>query len=294
VLTTDLKPEVRAEAIKALCAFGANGYGPEAARAIVELMRHYDFKQTDGDDEKVVQAAINGLGKVRADAEPILVEELKKGGTNGRWFALVALDGFGTRGKAAVPAVVERLRDEDRDVRRRAVRTLHDIDEDGVSARALAAVVANEPELRYEAVQALAYFGPKARPALPELVQAARDFPEVRSFALQALGQIKPDARTVLPALAASLADRNQNVRLKALEHLQELGPDAREAVTPLMEALKAARDPGEQVRIIAVLAGLGPAAKEALPLLLAITRGNPFNTELSKAVRNAVERIDK
>src|SRR5262249_13173540 len=42
VLTTDLKPEVRAEAIRALSAFGANAYGKEAAEAIVEVMGDYD------------------------------------------------------------------------------------------------------------------------------------------------------------------------------------------------------------------------------------------------------------
>jgi hypothetical protein len=60
VLATDLKPEVRAEAIKALSAFGANGYGREATLAIVEAMRGYEINPGDAEDDKVMRRPAKG------------------------------------------------------------------------------------------------------------------------------------------------------------------------------------------------------------------------------------------
>ena len=97
------------------------------------------------------------------------------------------------------------------------------IDNDGASARALGEALVNDPALRSPAAQALKLMGAKAKPALPQLVQAARDFPDVRLDALLALRNIKPDAKTVLPALTASLRSKDPNVRRVALDHLKEL-----------------------------------------------------------------------
>ena len=44
---TELKPERRAEAIKAFAAFGASGYGEEAASAIIEVMRTMEMTLRD-------------------------------------------------------------------------------------------------------------------------------------------------------------------------------------------------------------------------------------------------------
>src|SRR5262249_44315012 len=76
LLLTELKPESRAEAIKALGMFGANGYGREAAVAIVEAMRGYAYEAADEADAKVFNAATGGLSRIGAEVVPVLVEEL--------------------------------------------------------------------------------------------------------------------------------------------------------------------------------------------------------------------------
>jgi RNA polymerase sigma factor (sigma-70 family) len=294
-LATDLKPEVRTEAIKALSAFGANGYGQEAATAIVELMRQYDMIRTDQDDTKVVQAAQAGMRKIGPDAESVLIQELKKGKSNGRLFALTALQLFGEKAKSAVPAVVERLKDEDREVRDQAASILPRIDPEGASGPALGEALVKDPELGPKAAWALSQFGAKAKPALPQLVQAVRDREDgsdTRFHALNALHAIKPDARTVLPALTAALKDENFRVRHQTLEYLGQLGPDAKDAVEPLIAAWKGTTRVDERTMIANVFGSIGPAAKEALPLLIEALKD--VNGDLSSAAREAVSKINK
>jgi hypothetical protein len=305
VLTTDLKPEVRVEAIKALSTFGANGYGHEAAAAVVELMRQYDVKQTDADDEKVVEAARNGLAKIGAPAEPALVEELKKGKPNGRRFALSALQRFREPGKAVVSAVVERLKDEHQNIRAWAVATLREIDREGASAAALGDVLVNDPELRVAAAEVLARFGAKAKPALPQLLQAAKDFPATRYYAIVALRKIKPEAGTVLPVIIEALKGEDQNARLEAIAYIQDLGPEAKDAVKPLIAAWDRTNDVGEHTWMANAFGSIGPAAKEALPRLARVRDENtPWGAgrngagvsirELVTAAQKAISQIDK
>ena len=45
---TELSTEKRLETVKALAAFGANGYGQEAAAAIVEVAGQYDWTSIGG------------------------------------------------------------------------------------------------------------------------------------------------------------------------------------------------------------------------------------------------------
>src|SRR5205823_4782110 len=75
-LLTELKPERRCEAIKALATFGVNGYGPEAAAAIVEAVRG-NKPSGDEDDEKVPAAAEIALVKIGIAAVPALADALQ-------------------------------------------------------------------------------------------------------------------------------------------------------------------------------------------------------------------------
>jgi RNA polymerase sigma factor (sigma-70 family) len=273
VLMTDLKPETRAEAIKAMSAFGANGYGREATVAIVEAMRGYDLTWDDQETHVVLDAGQRGLGKIGAEALPVLVDELKKGEKNSRRFVLYALPGFYGGAKAAVPAVREALKDVDPDVRNWAITALLSID-DGTSVTALADLMKdNDVSVRFHALEALSQFGPKAKAATPKLLEAVvKDAaPRCRRQALAALKFVKPDAKTVVPTLREALRDEDPDLRLNAISFLGELGPEAKEAVPDLIAALKKVKDDkdrSERLRIIDVLGNMGPAAKEAIPVL--------------------------
>jgi RNA polymerase sigma factor (sigma-70 family) len=310
VLTTDLKPEVRAEAVKALSAFGTSGYAKPAATAIVGLMREYHVKAGDTDDQRVVQAALLGISKIGAEALPVLVEELHKGNANGRRFALQTLPTLEPTSKAIVLAVADRLKDNDQDIRHSALDCLRQIDSHGFSVAALAEILVNDAGLREPVVKLLGEFGDQAKPAVAQLVKSVKDDPEIRGPALEALRKIDPDVPTVMPALVAALADKDRNVRIEAINYLGNLGPAAKDAVQPLITAWKTADD-SERFSIADVFGNMGPAAKDALPLLLeamsAVPREpglwrrrgprpgvpQPVMQSLKDAIREAVHRIN-
>jgi hypothetical protein len=108
IMMTDLKPETRIEAIKALSAFGANGYGKEAAEAIIQLMRGYEFPGRDRDDQNVINAAESAFRKIGPEGASALIEELEHGKLNGRRFAIAALQNMGPAAKDALPTLREK------------------------------------------------------------------------------------------------------------------------------------------------------------------------------------------
>ncbi|MBX7168553.1 MAG: HEAT repeat domain-containing protein [Pirellulales bacterium] len=92
-----------------------------------------------------------------------------------------ASDALGRIGEAAIPALLEALRDPD-------------------------------PLVRAEAVRALARMGPEAEPALDALIAALQDGDKgVRRAAAGAIGQIGPAAKKAIPALVQALRDYEQD-----------------------------------------------------------------------------------
>jgi len=88
-------------------------------------------------------------------------------------------------------------------------------------------------ELRRKCVEALDKFGPDAKPALPELMKAAREDKDkfIRTTALHALGGIGKDlgadSRAVVKDLLTICNDPIFEVRLAAIETLGNLGAEA-------------------------------------------------------------------
>jgi beta-lactamase regulating signal transducer with metallopeptidase domain len=118
-LKTELKTERRTEAIRAFTEFGRRGYGKEATQAILEVMRDYSVRITGGSSPKdllkdAALAAFVGQNDATGETEPIapeqsvpiLINELKEGNENSRYFALYALASIGSGAKAAIPALM--------------------------------------------------------------------------------------------------------------------------------------------------------------------------------------------
>jgi RNA polymerase sigma factor (sigma-70 family) len=288
VLRTELKPESRAEAIKALSAFGANGYGREATAAIVEAMRGYDLDAGDADDWKVTQAALAGFRKIGVDAVPVLVDELKNGGQKGRRFALGGLGQVGRAAKAAGPAVATALQDQDEKIRAAAIEALKVIDRQGSSVPAVAAAVADpDRQVRYLAINALTGWGTRARAATPQLLAAAVEDPvsDYHRLALAALRSIQPNARTVVPTLKEALKDTDENVRGEAARYLRELGSAAKDAMPDLVAAVKKTDNTFLRGEMIGALGAMGPAA---IPVLTELVneRNQDFTPQAVEALR--------
>lgn len=95
------------------------------------------------------------------------------------------------------------------------------------------------PELRREAVKAIAALGPGASSAVPALVRATRDEnAEVRFWAVEALRKIgAAAARESGPALTVVLADDIRPNQEAARRALESLGPEALPVVLPALRS---------------------------------------------------------
>jgi HEAT repeats len=90
-LEVDLSPEVRQKAFEALCVLGVNGYGKEAAKAILEWGREYDVYSAIDDERAVARSASSALGRLNEIAIPELLIELKTGNQFGPRLAAYTL-----------------------------------------------------------------------------------------------------------------------------------------------------------------------------------------------------------
>jgi phosphotransferase system HPr-like phosphotransfer protein len=152
-------------------------------------------------------------------------------------------------GDASVAELIAGLRSSDHGTRFSAVQQLENMGPRATSAiPALADVVqdpAQTPNLTISpsAAKALAAMGPDAAPAIPALVQAIKNEgrhnlaePSVLSNqAGRALTKIGPAS---IPELTALLAHKGRTVRMTAAGALGNMGPQAKDAVPALTEAL--------------------------------------------------------
>jgi len=82
---------------------------------------------------------------------------------------------------------------------------------------------------RQDALARIARLGPKAKPAVPQLIKALKDPDQVvRQLAAYALGQIGPDAKEAVPALKEAFqSDPAMKVKTAALNALRAIDPNA-------------------------------------------------------------------
>jgi HEAT repeat protein/beta-lactamase regulating signal transducer with metallopeptidase domain len=299
-LVTELKPEIRIDGIKALREFGANGYGPEATAAILQVMQGYDVTAGNQDDGNVVNAGLEAVPKIGKPAVPVLIGGLQGENRNGRRFAAAALGRLGADARPALPALIKAIRDEDPSIRHCAVLSVEGIQPDAPGLiEALIGLLKDKDweSLRSHAAQ---YLGltpsrPQMSLAVPALVEALHDEnAQVRFEALTSLGRLRPEAPKVVPALAKLLHDADNSMRIQSMSMLSDYGPAAREAVPALVALLKDSGLPGEtRKQAVIALGVIGPDAKEAVPVLNQLLKDKD-SREFEKTVINALNQINK
>jgi hypothetical protein len=275
-LRTELKPARRVEAIKALVAFGVNGYGPEAAAVIVQFVkeRHREFGDQDEKEICVEQETQEALATIGESAVAVLAEALKDQDKDIRGYAATVLRyRFDAVPASAVPALVRAARDEEMEVRYLAVKALvgkegahpalKKILQDEAEAKKFVASLigvlrakGSEQDLdvqwgRESAYVLLGTIGPRAQAAVPVLVHELKTSKSEsdRTNAADTLGKIGADVQGVVPTLIEALKDKDVSVRASAAESLGLFGPRAKAALPALREALRAhvprPEDPG-------------------------------------------------
>ncbi len=118
------------------------------------------------------------------------------------------------------------------------------------------------PELRREAVKAIAALGPGAVSAVPALVRATRDENvEVRFWAVEALRKIGPPAREAGFALTVVLADDVRPNQEAARRALEALGPGVLPVVLPALKS----PDPWVRANAAEVIGAIGGGRKDVV-----------------------------
>jgi HEAT repeat protein len=260
-LLTD--PSSRAEAAQALVRID-----PGQAEKVVPLL----IKDLRAPDEKLRQRAAAALGTIGPAAKAAvadIVKAIREGQLTEA--ALLALPPIG---RAAIPSLVEMLKDTDVRLRQPALKALHDL---GPAAReALPALIAalsdREGGVRIGAAHVLEALGPDAAEAAPVLIANLQSSqPQVRYSAALALGTIGAAAKEARRPLLECLLDPDEGVRYAAALSLGRIDPHFTEAAPALRDALN---DGSSVVRLAAIdsLSHIdAAAAKDSVPILIAL-----------------------
>jgi HEAT repeat protein len=155
--------------------------------------------------------------------------------------------------REAIGRVVRALRSEDRKIRQTAARALVDLpksqDGDPTVRKEFEKLLAeSSPETIADSLEAIAETGPRA---VPGLIVALKH-KGVRAAVANVLGQIGPEAKQAVPALTEALADSDAAGRREILFALGRIGAEDASAVAAIIQAME---DEEENVRYSAVYA---------------------------------------
>jgi HEAT repeat protein len=245
-LETELKSEIRIDGLTALAAFGANGYGTEATRTILDMMKNYNQNQlvnragSPSKDQAVVDAAYEAILKIDDAAVPLLVESLGDDNRNVRAFAMNCLLSHG----------------------------IHDTE----TPLFLKAASSKKVTVRLAALNLLSGIQSIPKGYIPLLIERSNDEnAEVRAAAINNLTSAanlqgaRAHAKAVVPVLIKAMKNPQEDIQQGAIVALGEYGPEAKSAVPALIEKLKTEK---QLLAVLNTLAAIGPEAKAALPTL--------------------------
>jgi HEAT repeat protein len=237
--------------------------GPPAKEAVPALCAALSDQ-----DDRLRSKVAEALGAIHSQAElavPALVKSLDDPDWLVRCYAGKALGEFGPEARKAVLPLSEALTDRDGHVKVAAALALWKIEG-------------------------------KTDPAVPVLIQTLNG-EDARSYspeaAAEALGEIGPPAEAAIPDLTAALKHDSRGLRIAAAGALWKITKKPEPAVSVFIKALqdRDLLDDSDTARALDVLEEMGPQAKEAVPALLAVhKRGGSLFRE---SVEKTLKRID-
>jgi HEAT repeat protein len=293
-LLSDPSAEVRAHAAAALGAVGDPA--KSAVPAIVQLLRDEDpivrrqavhaimairpgpqvtvplaVKLLEDSDPGVRLRILDAISQAGPAALPGLIEALSN--EKAAYWACLVLREMGPAAKDAVPALTARLKDSRPEIRREAVLALAAMDEAAApSAKEIAALL-NDEQVAIPATYALARLG-KVSGDVEALIRknAGSQNALLSTTSLWALAKARPDdaalRRDATRKLIAALKHDDPFVRVQAARALAAL-PPAPEITTPIWEEAMADADETTIRHALDAMAQLGAAAVPRLTAAL-------------------------
>jgi HEAT repeat protein len=195
--------------------------------------------------EYVRKNAVGGLVKLGASTEGVLVGLGRAIRDGDRAVRSSAADALVRAGKNGVEPLAKALEDPDEEVRLTSVRALRRLKSDAVGALTQLGKTLKDGNTNVcgEAAEVLAGLG---KPAVALLIEGLKhdggvqhDNAHTHICAAKALGKIGPDAKEAVPALQNALKDSNIIVRHEAVTALGNIGPDAKPAFPAIVELIR-------------------------------------------------------
>jgi HEAT repeat protein len=222
------------------------------------------------------------------------IKDLKDPKVETRTAAASALGRIGADAKAAVPALIEALKDEMKDVRETVRHALSQIGPVAVPAL-IKALSHQDAYVCGGAAEALGFIQPEGRIAVPALLDRFKDEKvDVRRAAVNGLGRLAKwgwirgeDTKAVVEACAEILKDTDWLIRISAADSLATLDPTRKnDAVVVFQKALK---DKNHEHHFLAAayLAEIDPAKGDAVPLLVEWLKGSAYLAEVARVLGN-------
>jgi hypothetical protein len=295
-LKTELKTERRTEAIRAFTEFGRRGYGKEATQAILEVMRDYSVRITGGSSPKdllkdAALAAFVGQNDATGETEPIapeqsvpiLINELKEGNENTRYFALYALASMGPGAKAAIPTLMalwnSKPVDETTGLTIQGIVAADETGEHVVSL--LRAYLANHDAKRFAIVTNALFSG-----RLVKVVES-----DQQGIGGMGGAVLLPDSyrltdkgRAVVAVLVEGVGDKQAEIRHAAIRALGQMGPAAKIALPVLIHAFSKGDAEDRKAVAMALTDWPAPALEDAAWLSL-LTRTQDYREQAASVV---------
>jgi HEAT repeat protein len=273
-------------AIREAAVRSVGAIGPKAKEALPALMQ---FARDDNANFRT--AAIQSLGKLGPEAKPaaeLLLTALKDMDVGVRYAAVTALSQVPLDPRTALPAIDAEIKDDKvAYVRFQAILLRLKLDADPTPVLPFLGEMLNDVGSQQQVIRILGEQGPKARPALPQLmalVQSGKPVVPSHLELITALVQIDPEGKTIAAALLTLVRDRDRAVRLSAFSHLARMGQEC--DVTPLLPELRT-NDLAARQTLHRAMRQLGPRAKGATSSLLEIVRGPdvPFRLDAAETL---------
>jgi HEAT repeat protein len=267
-------PQVSVRFASAFALGKINKKGDAATRALVDaakngapllkVMSWWALANQNPDHADVVKGAAVRIAEALTSDDPHL-----------RNVAARALAEFDAPREIVRPVLLKALQDADPHVVGNAMGALAAL---GPEALVDIDGVLSHPVARHYATLVIFRMGPKAAPAVPDLIEAlqqAGDTPDDDAFRREvqmALSAIGPDAVAAVPALVESLASDAKEVRGSACYALGKIGVAAAEAV-PALQARLAELEDSDTVAFVWALLKIKPddeaLATQAVPILV-------------------------